>query len=236
METLDINILRKPPELTKEIVLEIQPLAPLSMVSDLPGSYYKTLKYPNKQMICGLFENILDWHISIADRKIILKELKKLRKKQKIDFEEFETGSSYSPLLMEYFEITLTLIPPIICHYDDYWSRAYRRADAVVHPKGTSNISFPLIKMKRDLVRNEKKTMQVDDKALESFFKEKKDEYPMYYSTPTKREYIVVQAKYQIKILIDHNLIQLLKDKLLTNNIAFLGSSEGWIDIKINEI
>ena len=48
--TLDLSILEKAPELTKEIILEIEPLAPLSMVSELPGSYYKTLKSPSKKI------------------------------------------------------------------------------------------------------------------------------------------------------------------------------------------
>jgi CRISPR-associated protein Cas5 len=71
MKSIDLSILKKIPDLSKEAILEIQPLAPLSMVSELPGSYYKTLKTPDKKMICGMFENILGWHIDLADRKLI---------------------------------------------------------------------------------------------------------------------------------------------------------------------
>ena len=49
------------PELDKRVVLAVRPLAPLSMVDELPGSFYKTLKHPSKKMICGLFENMLGW-------------------------------------------------------------------------------------------------------------------------------------------------------------------------------
>lgn len=232
--TVDLSILEKKPAPTKEAILEIEPLAPLSMVSELPGSYYKTLKSPSKKMLCGLFENILEWHFDLADRKEIIKEIKKIRKKQKLEFHE-TTGSTYAPLLMEYFEVNLEAIPTLI-HFDDYWSKAYRRADAVVHPKGTFNLSYEIISQKRNLPRNEKKSAQVDDKELENFFKEKKDKYPLYYSSPTKREFVSSEKQYRIKISIDDLLFQALKEKLLTFNITYLGTSEGWIDIKITEI
>lgn len=55
---IDLSILKKLPELQTQAVLVIRPLAPLSMVSELPGSFYKTMKYPSKKMLCGLFENM----------------------------------------------------------------------------------------------------------------------------------------------------------------------------------
>lgn len=53
---IDLSILKKLPELKMQAILSIRPLAPLSMVSELPGSFYKTMKYPSKNMLCGLFE------------------------------------------------------------------------------------------------------------------------------------------------------------------------------------
>ena len=60
--SLDLSLLKELPELSANVTLEIRPLAPLSMVSEMPGSYYKSMKCPDKKMICGLFENILGWH------------------------------------------------------------------------------------------------------------------------------------------------------------------------------
>jgi len=232
---LDLSLLQKPPELNKEVILDITPLAPLSMVSELPGSYYKTLKSPSKKMLCGLFENILEWHIDAKDRKEIVKEVKKIRKKQKLEFPEVKSGSNFSPLLMEYFEVKLEMVP-ILLHFDDYWSKAFRRADAIVHPKGTFNLSHDLIPKKRELPRNKKKPSQVEDKSLEEFFKNNKKGYPLYYSSPTGREYISIQGKYQFKIGMEALLYQMMKEKLASVNIAHLGNSEGWVDIKIQEI
>ena len=69
MKDINIELLKKIPTLNAHAMVSIRPLAPLSMVSDMPGSYYKTLKKPDKKMLCGLFENILGWHIDSADRK-----------------------------------------------------------------------------------------------------------------------------------------------------------------------
>lgn len=232
---LDISLLRKIPALDVEAIIEIEPLAPLSMVRDLPGSYYKTLKSPSKKMLCGLFENILEWHIDAADRKEILKEVKKIRKKQNLAFSEEKSGSSYFPLLMEYFDVRLEMHPTCM-HFDDYWSKAYRRADAIVHPKGTFNIDYKLIPEKRKLPRNEKKPGQVDDKLLEKFFINKKDQFPLYYSSPNKREYLFLDENYQFKIEIDKLLCQMLKARLVLVNFGYLGNSEGWVNIKIKEL
>ena len=55
---IDLSILKKLPELQTQAVLTIRPLAPLSMVSELPGSFYKTMKFPSKKMLCGLFDRV----------------------------------------------------------------------------------------------------------------------------------------------------------------------------------
>lgn len=240
--SIDISILKKIPELDKEIVLRIEPLAPLSMVSELPGSYYKTIKVPNKKMVCGLLENLMGWHIDLADRKEIVKDVTKIRKKQakknpQLEFIDRTKGSTYIPLLMDYFEISK--IVPVFSKaefYDDLWSKAYRRADAIVHPKGTANISYEMIGVKRLLKRSEKNPKQVDDKELEKLFKENTTKFPLYYSTPTKREYISMNGVYKINAIFDKDLYELLLKKIQTNNLSYLGNSEGWVNITISDL
>ena len=85
---IDLSILKKLPELKTQAVLSIRPLAPLSMVSELPGSFYKTMKYPSKKMLCGLFENMLGWHFDNKLRLEIFKDMVKVRKKQKIELKK----------------------------------------------------------------------------------------------------------------------------------------------------
>lgn len=244
MNNLDLSILEKVPQPNLKVILEIEPLAPLSMVSELPGSYYKTLKSPDKKMVCGLFENILGWHISLAHRKTILKELSILRKKQakknpKLEFVDKTRGSTYSPLLMDYFDIELPLIPPQLSHYDDLWSRAFRRTDSYRHTFGTRYINTAFIerwKQIKDRVDNDIKRKSIEKESLKDrLFKRYMGNFPMYYSTPTKREFIHYGGNFQLKLSIDPFLFEQLETHLQNQNIGYLGSSEGWVNIIIKE-
>ena len=132
---MDINIIKQKPKITEKIRLIIQPLAPLSMVSDIPGTYYKTQNTPDKHKICGLFENMLGWHFSVNDRNKINKELKKKDKTRK----ENESNSSYKPLLFDFFDITLSYTGKTI-QYNDLWKKSFSRRDETAHPKGTPNV------------------------------------------------------------------------------------------------
>lgn len=232
MENINLKILEKEPKLDKKATLIIEPLAPLSMVNDLPGSFYKSLKSPSKKMLCGLFENVLGWHISIEHRTKIQKEVIKLRKKQKIDFSKPQNGSTYIPLLMEYFDIELVTVPPVF-HYIDLWSKAYRRSDAVVHPKGTFNLSYELIPIKREKPRDEKKPKQISNKELEVLFKNNLGKFPIYYSSPTSREYINYFGSIEINIIINSELLKNITVALQRNNYLYVGNSEGWINLNI---
>lgn len=155
---IDLSILRKLPELQTQAVLEIRPLAPLSMVGEMPGSFYKTMKYPSKKMLCGLFENMLGWHFDNKLRLEIFKDMTKARKRQKIDLkkEQFIQGSTYLPLLMEFFSSNgqpwFEPIKPLeegdigFMYYTDLWSRARRRHDTYVQVNGSRHISLDVIK------------------------------------------------------------------------------------------
>lgn len=240
---INISILGKIPEINNNAIVEIHPLAPLSMTGELPGSYYKSLKIPNKKIVCGLFENLLGWHLSEIDRKSIIKEIEVLRKKyskkqEGLEFIDRTKGSTYSPLLMDYFEIES--VQPVfskVVFYDDLWSKAFRRSDATgstpTHAKGTMNIDHSLISRKRELPRDSKNKKQIENTALGKFYGENKEKYPFFYSTPTNREFIAMEGKYVLKLEVDSVLLDLLLEKILDNNICYLGNSEGWVDLKL---
>ncbi len=234
MKNINLELLKRVPTLDKKVTLVIEPLAPLSMVNDLPGSFYKALKSPTKKMLCGLFENILGWHISIKHREILQKELIKLRKKQKIDFEKPQKGSTYIPLLMEYFEIELVTVPPVM-HYNDLWSRSSSRKDAVTHPKGTMNISYDLIPKKRERPRSNENLRQIKESELFDLFKGNIGKFPQYFSSPTTREYINFRGCIEMSIIINSELLENLNTALQYNNSLHLGNSEGWINLKIDD-
>lgn len=148
--SLDLSLLKELPELSANVTLEIRPLAPLSMVSEMLGSYYKSMKCPDKKMICGLFENILGWHIDLPMRKNIFKEYKAIRKKQKIEVVGHVSGSTYQPLLMDYFSINGK--PKVkfqkLCFYKDLWNRDYRwHVATVLRCSRFQSPSIPLLRV-----------------------------------------------------------------------------------------
>lgn len=227
---MNISILSKEPILDKTAILTITPLAPLSMVAEMPGSYYKTLCKPSKKMLCGLFENVLGWHFDLDTRKSITKDIKKYRQKKKLQYNSQVTGSTFMPLLMDFFEIDgepqIEMIS--FCNYDDLWSRSYRRKDAAKnHFNGTRFMNFDSIK-----VYKEHKNCDNDEKWLVANI----DKIPLFYSTPTVREYIDFRGSYEYRLKISSDLLKLLNARMLTCNIGYLGNSEGWIDLKIVEL
>ena len=58
----------------------------------------------------------------------------------------------------------------------------------------------------------------------------------MYYTSPTLREYVVHEGEIQIKLNIQQSLLGELKKALQNNSTAYLGNSEGWVEINIEEI
>lgn len=236
---IDLSILKKLPELQTQAVLEIRPLAPLSMVSELPGSFYKTLKYPSKKMLCGLFENMLGWHFDNKLRLEIFKDMVKVRRKQKIDLkkEQFMQGSTYLPLLIDYFDISGNISLKefkSMFNYSDLWNRGYRRSDSNKHMKGCRNIDASLLAERYNLFT---KWKELSSKEAESkkdeWFKSNIGKIPCFYTSPTPREYIYLDAIMEIPITMDRMLAEkLLPIKKISNN-CYLGNSEGWVNVEL---
>lgn len=239
---INLSILKKLPELKTQAVLEIRPLAPLSMVSELPGSFYKTMKYPSKKMLCGLFENMLGWHFDNKLRLEIFKDMVKVRKKQKIDLkrEQLIHGSTYLPLLMDYFDIlgNISLIEfKSMFNYSDLWNRGYRRSDSNKHLNGCRNIDVSLVAERYNLFTNWKDLPSKESESKkDEWFKNNIGKIPCFYTSPTPREYICLDAVIEIPLILDVDFAELLLAEAKISNICYLGNSEGWVNIKIKEV
>ncbi len=226
--TADISILLEEPKLNEAVILVVKPLAPLSMVSNLPGSYYKTERVPTKPMLCGLFENLLGWHFSEEDRIKIFKEMQKNHKKQyKKNLEKEESESGYQLLLGYYFEITPQVLIPVLKHYEDLWTQHMIGADER-HSRGAVHYDWR-IEYEREKVKNE-------SKSHTAFFKANEDKFPLYYRRVPKREFIIAQGDYRLKLNMNSNLLTMLKEKTEENNLGYLGTSEGWVNISFEEV
>jgi len=235
---INIDLLFEKPEKDINTLIDIEPLAPLSMVSYMPGSYYRTEEIPTKHNLCGLFENILGWHFSEKDRKAILKRLEKnYRKKFGIKF-SYKTinsaASGYIPLVEHLFGIeNPNFFKPSIEHFDDLWTQLLYR-DGYSHAKGTMNLSYELIQEKNRLPKEENGTISNDE--IGKFFNNNKDKYPFFYSAPRVREFLLIKGSYKFKLKINKHLLGALKECLLENNIGYLGTSEGWVNTNFLEL
>lgn len=240
---IDLSILKKLPELQTQAVLTIRPLASLSMVSELPGSFYKTMKFPSKKMLCGLFENMLGWHFDNKLRLEIFKDMIKVRKKQKINLkkEQLIHGSTYLPLLMDYFDIlgNISLIEfKSMFNYSDLWNRGYRRPESNIHLNGCRNIDVSLVAERYNLFTkwNDLTSKKESNSKKDEWVKNNIGKIPYFYTSPTPREYICLDAVMEIPLMLDVNFAELLLAEAKISNICYLGNSEGWVNIKIKEV
>ena len=234
MKNIDLSILGKDPDLSALIKLHIKPHAPISMVSELPGSYCKALLYPDKHILCGLLENVLGWHFSRKDREIIREEIENIRKKVKKEYIPPTIRSIFIPLLSDFFELDSVRIvstdSPFF--YNDFWKRAFRRQDSgKVHSGGTQNIDYTLVVEKYRFMCEKERSPQEKEK----FLKDNIDRISFFYTTPTNREYLFFEGSYECVIKMDPQLVDLLSKTLSSQNIGYLGNSEGWVTLYLVE-
>lgn len=244
---IDLSILKNSQYSKVNAMLEIRPLAPLSMVSEMPGSFYKTLQYPSKKMLCGLFENILGWHFDNTVRTEIFNDMAKLRKRHKhvVKKDQFVQGSTYLPLLMEYFDITGKISLKdfkSMFNYSDLWNRGYRRTDSSMHIDGCRNMDGSLIAEKfclyedlKNKISNKKTNKKNADAEKNAWFKKNIGKIPYFYTSPTNREFVALDAIMVIPLMIDSRLLEMLIQCVKKSNIGYLGNSEGWVDIEYLE-
>lgn len=143
---IDISILFEKPDFAKSAILWIEPLAPLSMVVSMPGSYYRSQGEPSSFMIYGMLENMLGWHFDERIRREILKRMKaEFSKKFKIKELSSESSEvSYTPILQQHLKIeSPALVQPQKTFFEDYWTQHLKDVDER-HAKGNRNYDFSL--------------------------------------------------------------------------------------------
>ncbi|MBZ0179191.1 MAG: type I-PGING CRISPR-associated protein Cas5p [Melioribacteraceae bacterium] len=222
---IDIEFLFEPPEFTKNAILTIKPLTPLSMVSSIPGSYYKTERVPDKFMLCGLFENILSLHLDENERNMIRKKIKKHYKKQyKLEYTAESSNVGYKPILDHLFEIVPPIVIPDMKFYDDLWTQHLIGSDSR-HLNGSFNNDWNI----------EKDLIKLKESEKNEFFTNNRSSFPQYYRSPQIREFIITDGEFLLNIKITQSLFNIINDACVKSNIGYLGTSEGWVDISIGE-
>jgi CRISPR-associated protein Cas5 len=225
----DIQFLFEKPDLIKDVLLTILPLAPISMVNSLPGSYYKTEHAPDKFMLCGLFENILDLHLSEGDRNTIRKKITNhYKKKYKLIYQPSNSSAGYRPILFHLFDIGQPLVIPDLKFYEDMWTQHLIGNDER-HLRGVVNYDW---RIENEMIRLKERN---DTKERNNFFENNRDRFPRYYRSPQQREFLITKGEYIFKLKMTSTLFQLIENAVRDNNIGYLGTSEGWVNISVGE-
>lgn len=243
-KALDLSFYKDAPDLSAKAELTIEALAPLSMVSSQPGTYFRSELAPTRHMVLGMLENALGWHFHGALRQELRKGLAKVAKKgagRNTPFKDSawlkgnlsSSGSKYESLLDHHVELSLKQAPKTL-GYDDLWSMLNRRDDDTFDT-GSRNYSFELedyVSAFNSSKANNKKggkeqKLDWDKKKIRPFF-------PQYYYSPTKRAYIIPRGEYIYDLKSTSILIESIESALLEPiGPLYLGTNDGWVDAKL---
>ena len=237
MEKIDISILFEKPELTASAILWIEPLAPLSMVVSMPGSYYRSQGEPSPFMIYGMLENVLGWHFDDKIRSDIIKKMNSVfSKKYKIKdviFDASEVG--FKPILQQHLKIeSPALFQPQKMFFEDYWTQHLKDVDER-HAKGNRNYDVSLEHSVNQIYSSAREER---DKLWRTLFENENNKFPNYYQSPTKREFVSVAGKYGYKIFASKSILALLIESIIQSSCSptYIGTNEGWVSIQIVEL
>jgi CRISPR-associated protein Cas5 len=236
---LDLKFLLQPPVFSSRAVLSVDALAPLSMVASLPGKYYRSQREPTSQMLYGLIENALGWHVSEKERSELGKKLK-----NKFGQELTKSGVGFISPLQFHLRFTTSVIPPLH-HYDDLWAQHLKGASFI---GGSRNYDSRVIKVMNahragDIGfgdQSEAKGFSKDPNKINDFqtgenlnLSVVRPYFPQYYVSPTPREYVIPQGEYKFAVETNETLAVMIAEAF-ENPAAplYLGSNDGWVDVR----
>ena len=262
MKKIDLSFFLEPPELTEKGKLVIDALTPLSMTTTQPGTYYRSQSVPTKNMLYGMLENALGWHIGPSDRSDILKGLRKEAKKKldrgdPLKETDWITGNSdsesevgYTSLLQYHLKFVEPHIEPETVHFDDLWSR-HARSNDTSFPGGSRNYDISLESIINMAKREEisigdgKKHNLRDPEKLHNLVEEGSNVhvnalrpyFPQYYVSPTPREYVIAQNSYVFPVETTR-IVKKMVVKALNEPASppYLGTNDGWVEAKWEEL
>lgn len=234
---LNLDFLLQPSDFSVRAKLTIDALAPLSMVASLPGKYYRSQPEPTPQMLYGMIENALGWHISVKERKDLSNKLKR-----KFETELEKSGVGFISLLQFHLRFGTSYLPPLL-HFDDYWTQHLRGGGFIGGSRNYDNRLIPLMNAQRGGQINigdqsEEKGFSKDPNKINDFkdgdgvhVNVVRDLFPQYYSSPTPREYVLPKGKYKF-VVETSNVLAEMVGKAVENPAAplYLGSNDGWVE------
>lgn len=234
----NISFINDTPVFSCVAMLTINALAPLSMVAKMPGKYYRSQSSPTNEMLYGLLENALGWHISEKDRNEVIKNLQKKHGKT-----AEASGTGFKSVLQFHlrFGLGLATAPEAVLCYDDYWSQHLRTGgleffggsrehDAKLIPLVNAAAEKRIAVTDSGGVRDEDaiSTFHTGDKINLSVVR---PFFPRYYVTPTPREYVIPSAAYQYRVETSEAIAAMLASAFEDPAAPlYLGSNDGWVE------
>lgn len=194
-----------------EVVLELKPLAPISITKQ-KGVFNKTSVIPSNHNLYGLLENILGIRIGLDTRNKIIKKLKLNSEKRQ--------GKLFVSLISHNVDILNIKTPKKIVYFNDSMSYLNRRLGEEPHIKGVKNID-------KSMVYSTMQTL-VDLKVRENL--------PNYYTSIYKQQYFNTDDSYFITLKTTQQLYNQLEKALRDRSTYYLGNSDGLIDVMIKEV
>jgi len=261
--TLDVSFFLEPPELDTHATLTIEALAPLSMSTAQPGTYYRSQPAPTEAMLYGLLENALGWHFPEDVRSDLLKKLRADAKSElgrghplkgepwMTGDEDTESGSGFVSLLQYHLDFETAMLPETT-HFDDLWARHVHRKDDF---EGGSRTNDYRVEALYNRLKNEKSDASFVTKKSDADVSdpaemlgdlpddvrirqnELKPYFPYYYTSPTKREYVVPDGPYRYRVATTETLSDLIADALDDPaGPLYLGTNDGWVRAEWEEL
>ena len=210
---LDFTFLLQLPDLSVSAMLTVDALAPLSMVVSMPGKYYRSQPCPSHEMLYGMLENALGWHISVQERNAIKNRLQQRHGTAK------QSGVGFMSLLQYHLRFAAEFVPALM-HYDDLWAQHLKHTDKR-HIDGSRNHDYRAIPILNEIKAGKR---ELNAPEIIKYF-------PQYYISPTPREYVVPSGAYKYRVETSPMLSRLIA-AALENPAAplYLGSNDGWVE------
>lgn len=261
---MDLLFFLEPPERNTAATLIIEALAPLSMSTAQPGTYYRSQRAPTNAMLYGLLENAMGIHLPAGERKRTLKTLRTAAKKKLGRGHELrktpwlkgrsdrESGSGFVSVLQHHLTFDTAFLPEVTS-FDDLWARHTRRNDDYEggsrHNDSRVTPLYNRLKAQDDdakFVSSKNAANALTDEEVAAAIRgemetpklrqqDLKSYFPQFYTSPTLREYVIPQSPYRYRIQTTKSLAQQVQAALEEPaGPLYLGNSDGWVEAHLD--
>jgi hypothetical protein len=205
MPRLDLSfLLEDPSDESREGTLTVEPLAPLSMNTSVPGKHFQTEIVPPERQLFGMIENAFGLHFGWSKGAFGYKLKQALADEAEADVKISGLKSrEYQPLVAAYYDLDLAEAPETETYDDTQWLHKWRD------------------------------TAQVRASASNQDWRATRDrpENYGYGKTPVQREYVVTDGPWVFFVETTAAAGTALQEALeAPEGPLYLGTSDGWVE------